>query len=58
MTFEERDTDIGMIKIYTDLNDMAEAHFVVEAAIIARSSPYWTHVDMVVSNYIARTMPR
>jgi hypothetical protein len=37
---------------------MAGADFVVEAATMAPSSPYWMHVDMVVSNCAARTMPR
>jgi hypothetical protein len=37
---------------------MAGADFVVEAATMAPSSPYWTHVDMVVSNCAARTTPR
>lgn len=58
MTFEERDPFIGRIKISTDLKDMAGADFVVEAATMAPSSSYWMHVDMVVSNCAARTMPR
>jgi hypothetical protein len=58
MTSVERDAVIGRIKISTDLKDMAGADFVVEAATMAPSSPYWTHVDMVVSNCAARTTPR